>query len=97
MLRVQLRTSLISSIEALNIELKGTINMISVEWILLYFMLGGFVGFMAGLLGVGGGGILRHLAFTHTPVEDCSLESGIWDGAWNYSRSISSYSCRSWH
>lgn len=29
-----------------------------VEWILLYLVLGAFVGFMAGLLGVGGGGIL---------------------------------------
>ena len=28
------------------------------EWMLLYVMLGAFVGFMAGLLGVGGGGIL---------------------------------------
>jgi len=28
------------------------------EWIFLYFLLGLFVGFMAGLLGVGGGGIL---------------------------------------
>jgi uncharacterized membrane protein YfcA len=30
----------------------------SIEWILLYLMLGVFVGFMAGLLGVGGSGIL---------------------------------------
>jgi uncharacterized membrane protein YfcA len=30
----------------------------SVEWMLLYILLGFFVGFMAGLLGVGGGGIL---------------------------------------
>ncbi len=29
-----------------------------IEWILLYMVLGAFVGFMAGLLGVGGGGIL---------------------------------------
>lgn len=29
-----------------------------IEWILLYLLLGSFVGFMAGLLGVGGGGIL---------------------------------------
>lgn len=32
--------------------------MLSIEWILLYFLLGSFVGFMGGLLGVGGGGIL---------------------------------------
>jgi uncharacterized membrane protein YfcA len=32
--------------------------MLSIEWILLYGLLGVFVGFMAGLLGVGGGGIL---------------------------------------
>ncbi len=32
--------------------------MLSIEWIALYVLLGGFVGFMAGLLGVGGGGIL---------------------------------------
>ena len=30
----------------------------SIEWMLLYILLGFFVGFMAGLLGVGGGGIL---------------------------------------
>jgi uncharacterized protein len=32
--------------------------MLSIEWILLYGLLGCFAGFMAGLLGVGGGGIL---------------------------------------
>lgn len=32
--------------------------MLDLEWILLYLALGGFVGFMGGLLGVGGGGIL---------------------------------------
>ncbi|MCE9686429.1 sulfite exporter TauE/SafE family protein [Shewanella sp. AS16] len=32
--------------------------MLSIEFLLLYLALGGFVGFMAGLLGVGGGGIL---------------------------------------
>jgi uncharacterized membrane protein YfcA len=32
--------------------------MLSIEWIILYGLLGSFVGFMAGLLGVGGGGIL---------------------------------------
>jgi uncharacterized protein len=32
--------------------------MLGIEWILLYIALGGFVGFMGGLLGVGGGGIL---------------------------------------
>lgn len=30
----------------------------SIEWILLYMLLGSFVGFLAGLLGLGGGGIL---------------------------------------
>ena len=30
----------------------------SIEWLLAYMLLGAFVGFMAGLLGVGGGGIL---------------------------------------
>ena len=30
----------------------------SIEWILLYMVLGAFVGFMAGFLGLGGGGIL---------------------------------------
>lgn len=32
--------------------------MLIMEWLLLYAVLGAFVGFMAGLLGVGGGGIL---------------------------------------
>jgi uncharacterized protein len=32
--------------------------MLSITWILVYIVLGGFVGFMGGLLGVGGGGIL---------------------------------------
>ncbi|WP_116473473.1 sulfite exporter TauE/SafE family protein [Zobellella maritima] len=32
--------------------------MLSIEWLLLYALLGTLVGFMAGLLGVGGGGIL---------------------------------------
>ena len=30
----------------------------NIEWILLYIVLGAFVGFMAGFLGLGGGGIL---------------------------------------
>lgn len=30
----------------------------SIEWILLYMLLGSFVGFLAGLLGLGGGGIV---------------------------------------
>jgi len=33
-------------------------GMPAIEWILLYLALGAFVGFMSGLLGVGGGGIL---------------------------------------
>lgn len=36
----------------------SAIQMLSLEWLLLYAVLGIFVGFMAGLLGVGGGGIL---------------------------------------
>lgn len=32
--------------------------MLSMEWIMFYGLLGSFVGFMSGLLGVGGGGIL---------------------------------------
>ncbi len=32
--------------------------MLNIEWILLYISLGAFVGFMSGLLGVGGGGLL---------------------------------------
>ncbi|SFL66155.1 sulfite exporter TauE/SafE family protein [Nitrosomonas communis] len=34
------------------------VHMLSIEWLLLYAALGVLVGFMAGLLGVGGGGIL---------------------------------------
>ena len=32
--------------------------MLSVEWILIFLLLGAFVGFVAGLLGVGGGGVM---------------------------------------
>ena len=32
--------------------------MVNIEWILAYVILGSFVGFMGGLLGAGGGGIL---------------------------------------
>jgi len=32
--------------------------MLEVEWVILFLVLGSFVGFMAGLLGIGGGGIL---------------------------------------
>jgi len=32
--------------------------MLSFEWLLIYMLLGSFVGFIAGLLGVGGGGMM---------------------------------------
>jgi uncharacterized membrane protein YfcA len=32
--------------------------MLNLEWVVLYITLGAFVGFMSGLLGVGGGGLL---------------------------------------
>ena len=32
--------------------------MLSIEWVMLYIAMGAFVGFMSGLLGVGGGGLL---------------------------------------
>jgi uncharacterized membrane protein YfcA len=32
--------------------------MLEIEWVLLFLLLGSFVGFMAGLLGIGGGGIM---------------------------------------
>ncbi|SEF90671.1 Uncharacterized membrane protein YfcA [Nitrosomonas ureae] len=39
-------------------EKNRLINMLDIEWILLYLVLGAFVGFVAGLLGLGGGGLL---------------------------------------
>jgi len=32
--------------------------MLEIEWVLLFLLLGAFIGFMAGLLGIGGGGIM---------------------------------------
>lgn len=46
--------------------------MLSLEWILLYMALGALVGFLAGLLGVGGGGILVPLltsVFAHQGID----------------------------
>ncbi|HEY9658220.1 MAG TPA: sulfite exporter TauE/SafE family protein [Allocoleopsis sp.] len=39
-------------------QLKDEVDMLNIEWMLVYILLGLFVGFMVGLLGVGGGGIL---------------------------------------
>lgn len=47
----------------------------NIEWILLYFSLGAFVGFMGGLLGVGGGGILVPLLTSTFIYQGLALEN----------------------
>jgi uncharacterized membrane protein YfcA len=47
------------------------------EWIAIYILLGSFVGFMAGLLGVGGGGILVPLLATILSYQGVSTDNVI--------------------
>lgn len=49
----------------------------NIEWILLYVVLGAFVGFMAGLLGVGGGGILVPLLASIFTYQSVSAENAV--------------------
>lgn len=46
-----------------------------IEWILLYIVLGAFVGFMAGFLGLGGGGILVPLLASIFIYQGISVDS----------------------
>jgi uncharacterized membrane protein YfcA len=49
----------------------------SIEWILLYLALGSLVGFMAGLLGLGGGGILVPLLVTIFSYQGASVDNAV--------------------
>ena len=49
----------------------------SIEWILLYLLLGAVVGFMAGLRGLGGGGILVPLLVTIFSYQGISVDNAV--------------------
>ena len=49
----------------------------TIEWLLLYGLLGAFVGFLAGLLGVGGGGILVPLLVAIFGYQDLGAENRV--------------------
>ncbi|MBD2079895.1 sulfite exporter TauE/SafE family protein [Leptolyngbya sp. FACHB-17] len=49
--------------------------MLSIEWMLVYILLGFFVGFMAGLLGMGGGGILVPLLVSSFSYQGVSADN----------------------
>jgi uncharacterized membrane protein YfcA len=48
-----------------------------IEWIMLYIVLGALIGFMAGLLGLGGGGILVPLLASIFTYQGISIDNAV--------------------
>jgi len=49
-------------------------NMIEIQWIIAYLLTGAFIGFFAGLLGIGGGGIMVPILTTLFVLQGFSIE-----------------------